>query len=72
MFEDHSHKYPSGTSTVLAIAERVDGLELMLLGGSGDKRLDIAVHCREKCTNWKGIYSSALEEFGKQWMVTQN
>ena len=68
-FEDHSHNYPSGNSTVLAKAERADGLILVLLGDGADNQVTIAVHCHDKCTNWKPIYSIALERFGKKWQV---
>jgi hypothetical protein len=69
-FEDHSHKYPSGESTVLALAKRADGLELILTGGVKSGELTIAVHCHNKCKSWRSTYDNALERFQEKWKVT--
>ncbi|WP_126766983.1 hypothetical protein [Aliidiomarina iranensis] len=71
MFEDGSHKFPSGTATTIAVAERVDGLQLILLGASEVGQITIAVHCHEDCKEWQGIHQVAKSRFAKQWVISE-
>lgn len=71
MFEDGSHEFPSGTSTVMAVAERVDGLRVVLAGASEVGRLTVAVHCHEKCSEWQAIYKVVETRYSNKWATSE-
>ena len=70
-FIDHSHKYPSGKLIAGAEAERNDGLRIILLGASDEKTIVIAIHCHNKCSNWKETYNNIKTEFAKHWELSK-
>ena len=70
-FIDYSHKYPSGKLIVGADAERIDGLQIMLLGASDERTIAIAIHCHKKCSEWKEIYNNVKSEFAKHWELSK-
>ena len=71
MFEDGSRKFPGGTATTIAVAERMDGLKLVLLGAPEMGKISIAVHCHEGCEEWQGMYQVAKARFAKHWEITE-
>lgn len=71
MFEDGSRTFRSGTGTTMAVAERMDGLKLVLLGGSEMGNVSIAVHCHEGCKEWQDIYQVAKARFAEHWEITE-
>jgi len=70
LFTDSSHTYPSGTSTLIAVAERPDGLKL-ILGGSAENKIHLAIHCHNECKEWKNISKLVHERFNKKWKNVQ-
>ena len=69
LFRDHSHKYPSDKLIVTAVAERVDGLQIILTGASDLKDINISIHCHKKCSDWEEIYDITTTEFSKHWKL---
>jgi hypothetical protein len=67
-FKDGSHTYPSGMETTIAVAERVDGLEFILVGNSKTSHITLATHCHEKCGSWEKLHKSLKESFEKNGM----
>lgn len=71
IFEDGSHNFPSGTATTIAVAERVDGLNVVVLGASATGHITIAVHCHEECKEWQSMYQLAKSRFARQWNILE-
>ena len=70
-FHDSSHKYPSGTKTLLAVAKGADGLQVILgEAGEGDK-LMVSIHCHEECQHWEEAYSSVQSKFKERWEIAE-